>query len=106
MTKMISLRIDESSEVLRVSGSDKHEVEPVNKCDSAKTVESNVKIVPQIWVQELMTRTEEDAGSQVLPVSESPTKNESDYELEEERNAAAIAAMAMITRLQEEKATL
>ncbi|KAL0389419.1 UNVERIFIED_CONTAM: putative myosin-binding protein 4 [Sesamum calycinum] len=101
-------------------------------------------------VQELMTKDDksiidEDAGYQVLPVSGSPTKNESEYEslvgitvsyiegesivdilkrqiehdrniinslykeLEEERNAAAIAAnqaMAMITRLQEEKATL
>ncbi|KAL0459437.1 UNVERIFIED_CONTAM: putative myosin-binding protein 4 [Sesamum latifolium] len=161
-------RIDEDfgSPVLPVSGSDKHELEPVDKCDSAKTVESleieeNVKIVPQISAYEVgllsnetsprahdkddKSRIDEDAGSQVLPVSGSPTKNESDYEalvgitvsyiegesivdilkrqiehdrniinslykeLEEERNAAAIAAnqtMAMITRLQEEKATL
>ncbi|KAL2238785.1 probable myosin-binding protein 4 [Sesamum indicum] len=157
---------DFGSEVLPVSGSDKHEFEPVNKCDSAKTVESleieeNVKIVPQISAYEVgllsnetsprahdkddKPRIDEDAGSQVLPVSGSPTTNESDYEalvgitvsyiegesivdilkrqiehdrniinslykeLEEERNAAAIAAnqaMAMITRLQEEKATL
>ncbi|KAL0435644.1 UNVERIFIED_CONTAM: putative myosin-binding protein 4 [Sesamum radiatum] len=122
-------RIDEDfgSSVLPVSGSDKHELEPVNKCDSAKTVES-------LEIEE-----------NVLPVSGSPRKIESDYEalvgisvsyiegesivdilkrqiehdrniinslykeLEEERNAAAIAAnqaMAMITRLQEEKATL
>ncbi|KAL0419803.1 UNVERIFIED_CONTAM: putative myosin-binding protein 4 [Sesamum radiatum] len=161
-------RIDEDfgSQVLPVSGSDKHEFGPVNKCDSAKTVESleieeTVKIVPQISAYEvglLSNETsprahdkddksiiDEDAGYQVLPVSGSPTKNESEYEslvgitvsyiegerivdilkrqiehdrniinslykeLEEERNAAAIAAnqaMAMITRLQEEKATL
>ncbi|KAK4418362.1 putative myosin-binding protein 4 [Sesamum alatum] len=151
---------------LPVSGSDKHEIEPVNKFDSAKTVESleieeNVKIVSQISAYEVgllsketsprahdkddKSRIDEDSGSEVLPFSGSPKNNGSEYEalvgitvsyiegesivdilkrqiehdrnimnslykeLEEERNAAAIAAnqaMAMITRLQEEKATL
>ncbi|KAK4383451.1 putative myosin-binding protein 4 [Sesamum angolense] len=123
-------RIDEDfgSQVLPVSGSDKHEFGPVNKCDSAKTVESleieeTVKIVPQISAYEvglLSNETsprahdkddksiiDEDAGYQIE--HDRNIINSLYKELEEERNAAAIAAnqaMAMITRLQEEKATL
>ncbi|KAI3449735.1 hypothetical protein Pfo_006400 [Paulownia fortunei] len=146
---------DETSEL-----SDRHAFEPSSACDSAETEEDR-KSLPQVSTSELgllskdssprthdkhdESRIDEASSSQVLPISASPKKNDSNYEssdgitvsdiegenivdrlkrqvehdrncmnslykeLEEERNAAAIAAnqaMAMITRLQEEKAAL
>lgn len=117
----------------------------MNTIDSAEA-EENAKSLPHVSTSELEEYREyQDSNSQVVQVSVSLKKNDSNYEssdgntvsdvegenivdqlkrqiehdrncmnslykeLEEERNAAAIAAnqaMAMITRLQEEKAAL
>ncbi|KAL8530348.1 hypothetical protein ACS0TY_007403 [Phlomoides rotata] len=112
-----TLQVDASAWLDTNSGhSDRYALKPVNTCDSAKLEEDSAQVSTSKLGSSSKETTVTDTEVESI-INELKRQIENDRnslnslykELEEERNAAASAAneaMAMITRLQEEKAAL